>query len=150
MIDGKLRKRITFDAYTYIEGIGGIKYSNLLEPFKPIPTGTSRISWLDYTKRDDGVYEYFTEDPCVEDAIEKIATLSLQITRSDEWLTVTLPGGDYRMAELVDTTGRVVWCEYPAADSEVVTIPIADIAHGIYIVALTDTQGNRGTRKVAL
>ncbi len=56
----------------------------------------------------------------------------------------------YRYRMEGDTTGRVVWCEYPAADSEVVTIPIADIAHGIYIVALTDTQGNRGTCKVVL
>ncbi len=85
-----------------------------------------------------------------EAGVTEVREPSLQITRSDERLTVILPGGDYRMAELVDATGRVVWCEYSAADSEVVIIPIADIAHGIYIVALTNTQGNRVTRKVVL
>ena len=63
-------------------------------------------------------------------------------------MVVTLPGSGYRMAELIDTTGRVAWCDYLDRTPGEVVIPTTGLAPGVYIVALTDNRSNRIVRKV--
>lgn len=60
------------------------------------------------------------------------------------------PAGDgYRLAELIDTTGRLVWCEYLDGEPGEVIIPTTGLASGIYVVTLTDNRGGRIVQKVA-
>ena len=75
-------------------------------------------------------------------------TATLRIARTPDALVVTLPGSGYRLAELIDTTGRLVWCEYLDGEPGEVIIPTTALSPGIYVVALTDNRGERKVQKV--
>ncbi|HIZ27263.1 T9SS type A sorting domain-containing protein [Barnesiella sp. An55] len=72
----------------------------------------------------------------------------LHIARTPDALVVTLPGSGYRLAELIDTTGRLVWCEYLDGEPGEVTVPTTALASGVYVVALTDNRGKRTVQKL--
>lgn len=73
---------------------------------------------------------------------------TLRIARTPDALVVTLPGSGYRLAELIDTTGRLVWCEYLDGEPGEVSVPTTALAPGVYVVALTDNRGKRTVQKV--
>ncbi len=157
LIDGKLRKRFHFyyGIFIYIEGIGqlGADVGDLINPFLPTPTGGYYYTYLSYLKRSDGVYEYITDshdNPCIESAIEEISSAPLHIAPYPGQWVVTLPDGAYRLAEVIDTTGRVAWCDYLDGVAGSITIPTTDLARGVYIIALTAQSGERITCKVVL
>ena len=106
----------------------------------------------------------FTEYPYLQDnhngsplddgncilAVGETRTATLRIARTPDALVVTLPGSGYRLAELIDTTGRLVWCEYLVGEPDEVSVPAAGLAPGVYVVALTDNRGKRTVQKVGL
>ena len=81
-------------------------------------------------------------------AVGETRTATLRIARTPDALVVTLPGDGYRLAELIDTTGRLVWCEYLDGEPGEVIIPTTALSSGIYVVALTDNRGERTAQKV--
>ena len=83
-------------------------------------------------------------------AVGETRTATLRIARTPDALVVTLPGSGYRLAELIDTTGRLVWCEYLDGEPGEVIIPTTALSPGIYVVALTDNRGERTVQKVGL
>ena len=97
--------------------------------------------------KENGEEVYGTDEECGEDAILDNKSGTLRVARTPEALIVTLPDG-YRMAELIDTTGRVAWCDYLDGTPGEVIISTTGLAPGVYIVALTDNRGNRIVRKV--
>ena len=72
----------------------------------------------------------------------------LRIARTPDALVVTLPDDGYRLAELIDTTGRLAWCDYLDGESGEVIIPATGLASGVYIVVLTNDRGERTVQKV--
>ena len=73
---------------------------------------------------------------------------ALRIARTPDALVVTLPGNGYHLAELIDTTGRLVWCEYLDGEPGEVSVPTTGLTPGVYVVALTDNRGKRTVQKV--
>ena len=102
----------------------------------------------------NGEYSYevldlhqYTPDPCLS-GIDDNKAYALRIARTPDALVVTLPGNGYRLAELIDTTGRLVWCEYLDGEPGEVSVPTTALAPGVYVVALTDNRGKRTVQKV--
>ena len=83
-------------------------------------------------------------------AVGETRVATLRIARTPDALIVTLPGSGYRLAELIDTTGRLVWCEYLDGEPGEVSVPTTALAPGVYVVALTDNRGKRTVQKVGL
>ncbi len=88
-------------------------------------------------------------DPFLDKSgIDEMAVTPLHIVPYPGQWVVTLPNGAYRLAEVIDATGRVAWCDYLDGESGSITIPTADLVRGIYIVALTAKSRERITCKV--
>lgn len=110
-----------------------------------------------YYLRENGEYIYLQDNHngtplddgnCIL-AVGETRVAALRIARTPDALVVTLPGDGYRLAELIDTTGRLVWCEYLDGEPGEVIIPTTGLASGIYVVTLTDNRGGRIVQKVA-
>ena len=131
----------------WTEGLGVLENNFMFCPFCAISTcmDCDRRN-LTFVK-ENGEEVYGTDEECGEDAILDNKSGTLRVARTPEALIVTLPDG-YRMAELIDTTGRVAWCDYLDGTPGEVIIPTTGLAPGVYIVALTDNRGNRIVRKV--
>ncbi|OUN74336.1 hypothetical protein [Barnesiella sp. An55] len=98
----------------------------------------------------DNIYNRFDIiEPCIS-SVGTTEADALRIARTPDALVVTLPGDGYCLAELIDTTGRLVWCEYLDGEPGEVSIPTTGIASGVYVVALTDNRGKRTVQKVGL
>ncbi len=163
-IYGKTRKEISLEWGYWIEGVGDDECLPF-ETFAPVPDCIcgNRLFYIKeqgefiYRKSEHRGYigdeEYIIPiiDPYLEGTggIDATQGKTLQvITQGEQWI-VTLPGDDYRMVEVIDTTGRVAWCDYIDGNANNITIPAIDLARGIYIVALTAKSGERITAKVA-
>ena len=121
-------------------------------PYTPCYNDTQHLYYL----RENGEYIYLQDNHngtplddgnCIL-AVGETQTAPLRVARTPDALVVTLPGSGYRMAELIDTTGRVAWCDYLDGTPGEVIIPTTGFVPGVYIVALTDNRGNRIVRKV--
>ncbi len=167
-IGGKSRKYIDLGVGEYrswVEGLGDWNCLPGMYPFDYFPD--CYCGWKMFYVKENGEFvfkethhslpEYgYPEintpiiDPYLEGTgeIDAAQGKTLQvITQGEQWI-VTLPGDDYRMVEVIDTTGRVAWCEYIDGNANNITIPATDLARGIYIVALTAESGERITAKV--
>ena len=164
---GKERKCIYFkDSSGYyfgywMEGIGDMNQGTLwtfdgthscMYPYTPCYNDTQHLYYL----RENGEYIYLQDNHngtplddgnCIL-AVGETRTATLRIARTPDALVVTLPGSGYRLAELIDTTGRLVWCEYLDGEPGEVIIPTTALSSGIYVVALTDNRGERTAQKV--
>ena len=164
---GKERKCIYFkNSYGYyigywMEGIGDMNQGTLWTfddhegcPYPDRPCDDD--NYFLYYLRENGEYIYLQDNHngsplddgnCIL-AVGETRTATLRIARTPDALVVTLPGSGYRLAELIDTTGRLVWCEYLDGEPGEVSVPTAGIAPGVYVVALTDDRGKRTVQKV--
>ncbi len=154
LIAGKMRKHIHFEGYdSWLEGVGTLNRKPL-RPFDE-PCGESCGTYLYYQRVND---KYTIVDrstyggaislePC-ESSIDHPGVSTLHIAQHPEQIVVTLPDENYRMAEVLDTIGRVVWCEYLGDNSDTLIIPTSHWVRGVYIVALTSQNGERVTSKV--
>ena len=165
---GKERKCIYFkNSYGYytgywMEGIGDMNQGTLWTfddhegcPYPDIPC--DEYTHILYYLRENGEYIYLQDNHngtplddgnCIL-AVGETRIAALRIARTPDALVVTLPGDGYRLAELIDTTGRLVWCEYLDGEPGEVIIPTTGLASGIYVVTLTDNRGGRIVQKVA-
>ncbi len=169
-IGGKSRKYIDLDVGEYrswVEGLGDWNCLPGMYPFDYFPD--CYCGWKMFYVKENGEFvfretlhnlpEYgypdfnvSINDPHLEGTggIKETQEKELQIvTQGEQWI-VTLPNGNYRMIEVVDTTGRVAWCAYINGDDESVIISTTDLARGVYIVVLTTQRGDRITCKVVL
>ena len=166
---GKERKCIYFkNSYGYyigywMEGIGDMNQGTLWTfddhegcPYPDRPCDDD--NYFLYYLRENGEYIYLQDNHngsplddgnCIL-AVGETRTATLRIARTPDALVVTLPGSGYRLAELIDTTGRLVWCEYLDGEPGEVIIPTTALSSGIYVVALTDNRGKRTVQKVGL
>lgn len=164
---GKERKCIYFkNSYGYyigywMEGIGDMNQGTLWTfddhegcPYPDRPCDDD--NYFLYYLRENGEYIYLQDNHngsplddgnCIL-AVGETRTATLRIARTPDALVVTLPGSGYRLAELIDTTGRLVWCEYLDGEPGEVSVPTAALAPGVYVVALTDNRGKRTVQKV--
>ena len=166
---GKERKCIYFkngQGYYFgywMEGIGDMNQGTLWtfddnggcpHPYTPCYYNTQHLYYL----RENGEYIYLQDNHngsplddgnCIL-AVGETRTATLRIARTPDALVVTLPGDGYRLAELIDTTGRLVWCEYLDGEPGEVSVPTTALAPGVYVVALTDNRGKRTVQKVGL
>ena len=166
---GKERKCIYFkngQGYYFgywMEGIGDMNQGTLWtfddnggcpHPYTPCYNDTQHLYYL----RENGEYIYLQDNHngsplddgnCIL-AVGETRTATLRIARTPDALVVTLPGDGYRLAELIDTTGRLVWCEYLDGEPGEVSVPTTALAPGVYVVALTDNRGKRTVQKVGL
>ena len=164
---GKERKCIYFkngQGYYFgywMEGIGDMNQGTLWtfddnggcpHPYTPCYNDTQHLYYL----RENGEYIYLQDNHngsplddgnCIL-AVGETRTATLRIARTPDALVVTLPGSGYRLAELIDTTGRLVWCEYLDGEPGEVSVPTTALAPGVYVVALTDNRGKRTVQKV--
>ncbi len=165
---GKERKCIYFkNSYGYyigywMEGIGDMNQGTLWTfddhegcPYPDRPCDDD--NYFLYYLRENGEYIYLQDNHngtplddgnCIL-AVGETRVAALRIARTPDALVVTLPGDGYRLAELIDTTGRLVWCEYLDGEPGEVIIPTTGLASGIYVVTLTDNRGGRIVQKVA-
>ncbi len=120
----------------------------------PTALATHFFYALSYVKRDDGVYEFVfksLEDPCLECAIEALATSNLHIASSPgQWVVTLPPSGNYLKAEVLDLNGRVVWRQPVTGHEDSVSIRTENFARGTYIVVLTAQSGRLASCKVAV
>ena len=166
---GKERKCIYFkNSYGYyigywMEGIGDMNQGTLWTfddhegcPYPDRPCDDD--NYFLYYLRENGEYIYLQDNHngsplddgnCIL-AVGETRTATLRIARTPDALVVTLPGSGYRLAELIDTTGRLVWCEYLDGEPGEVSVPTTALAPGVYVVALTDNRGKRTVQKVGL
>lgn len=164
---GKERKCIYFkNSYGYyigywMEGIGDMNQGTLWTfddhegcPYPDRPCDDD--NYFLYYLRENGEYIYLQDNHngsplddgnCIL-AVGETRTATLRIARTPDALVVTLPGSGYRLAELIDTTGRLVWCEYLDGEPGEVSVPTTALAPGVYVVALTDNRGKRTVQKV--
>ncbi len=159
-IGSKQRKYIIFgDLEDWVVGLGDLN-SLPLATFAP---GYRSDSWyrLFYVKengkflfRDKALWwndAIPINDPFLDESgIDEMTVTSLHIAPYPGQWVVTLPDGAYRLAEVIDTTGRVAWCDYLDGEAVSITIPTIDLARGVYVIALTAQSGERITCKVAL
>ena len=166
---GKERKCIYFkNSYGYyigywMEGIGDMNQGTLWTfddhegcPYPDRPCDDD--NYFLYYLRENGEYIYLQDNHngsplddgnCIL-AVGETRIAALRIARTPDALIVTLPGNGYHLAELIDTTGRLVWCEYLDGEPGEVSVPTAALASGVYVVALTDNRGERKVQKVGL
>ena len=166
---GKERKCIYFkngQGYYFgywMEGIGDMNQGTLWTfddhegcPYPDRPCDDD--NYFLYYLRENGEYIYLQDNHngsplddgnCIL-AVGETRTATLRIARTPDALVVTLPGDGYRLAELIDTTGRLVWCEYLDGEPGEVSVPTTALAPGVYVVALTDNRGKRTVQKVGL
>ena len=152
---GQVRKVIFLEGYSpWIEGLGTTDRLPL-RPFDP-DCGTQCGDKLYYQRIDDefdyldNIYNRFDIiEPCTS-SVSTTEADALCIARTPDALVVTLPGDGYRLAELIDTTGRLVWCEYLDGEPGEISVPTTALASGVYVVALTDNRGKRTVQKVGL
>lgn len=146
----------------WMEGIGDMNQGTLWTfddhegcPYPDIPC--DEYTHILYYLRENGEYIYLQDNHngtplddgnCIL-AVGETRIAALRIARTPDALVVTLPGDGYRLAELIDTTGRLVWCEYLDGEPGEVIIPTTGFASGIYVVTLTDNRGGRIVQKVA-
>lgn len=164
---GKERKCIYFkNSYGYyigywMEGIGDMNQGTLWTfddhegcPYPDRPCDDD--NYFLYYLRENGEYIYLQDNHngsplddgnCIL-AVGETRTATLRIARTPDALVVTLPGSGYHLAELIDTTGRLVWCEYLDGEPGEVSVPTTALAPGVYVVALTDNRGKRTVQKV--
>ncbi len=155
---GMPRTHISFDNTNnyWVEGIGDIQAL----PLSIIDEAPTCIcgNQLFYVK-ENGQFIYRQEshwggqvpinDPFLDESgIDEMAVTPLHIVQYPGQWVVAFPDGAYRLAEVIDATGRVAWCDYLDGESGSITIPTTDMARGIYIVALTAQSGERITCKV--
>ena len=132
----------------WTEGLGVLENNFLFCPFCLIST------CLDCDRRsltfviENGEEVYGTDEECRMGSISDNKADALRIARTPDALIVTLPGNGYHLAELIDTTGRLVWCEYLDGEPGEVSVPTTALAPGVYVVALTDNRGKRTVQKV--
>ena len=154
VVAGKPRKAIHWNnGNTWVVGLGEISEYPLAQFYMDYSTCVIPPFYLLYQKS-NGEYTYevldlhrYTPDPCLS-GIDESKADALRIARTPDALVVTLPGSGYRLAELIDTTGRLVWCEYLDGEPGEVIIPTTALSSGIYVVALTDNRGERTAQKV--
>ena len=166
---GKERKCIYFkNSYGYyigywMEGIGDMNQGTLWTfddhegcPYPDRPCDDD--NYFLYYLRENGEYIYLQDNHngsplddgnCIL-AVGETRVATLRIARTPDALVVTLPGSGYHLAELIDTTGRLVWCEYLDGEPGEVSVPTTALAPGVYVVALTDNRGKRTVQKVGL
>ena len=154
VVAGKPRKAIHWNnGNTWVVGLGEISEYPLAQFYMDYSSCTTPPFYLLYQKS-NGEYSYevldlhqYTPDPCLS-GIDDNKAYALRIARTPDALVVTLPGDGYRLAELIDTTGRLVWCEYLDGEPGEVSVPTTALAPGVYVVALTDNRGKRTVQKV--
>ena len=164
---GKERKCIYFKNSSgyyigyWMEGIGDMNQGTLWTfddhegcPYPDRPCDDD--NYFLYYLRENGEYIYLQDNHngsplddgnCIL-AVGETRTATLRIARTPDALVVTLPGSGYRLAELIDTTGRLVWCEYLDGEPGEVSVPTTGLTPGVYVVALTDNRGKRTVQKV--
>ena len=136
-VGNTLRQRFWADgAVLWIEGLG-VEEGDMLRP------GCSTVV---YAKAPDGTVEYATadalNDPCYS-GVGEIDDDSWSVVRRDDWIEVRCAEGLFEAVELLDLSGRVLWCDYLSGQTTIL-IPTSDYPSGVYIVALSS-----GSRRVA-
>lgn len=146
-VGNTLRQRFWADgAVLWIEGLG-VEEGDMLRP--GCSTGSGGLDTQDrlvYAKAPDGTVEYATadalNDPCYS-GVGEIDDDSWSVVRRDDWIEVRCAEGLFEAVELLDLSGRVLWCDYLSGQTTIL-IPTSDYPSGVYIVALSS-----GSRRVA-
>ncbi len=150
-VGASLRQRFwADDKVLWIEGLG-VEEGDWLRPGCSTDVGgLDTQDRLVYMKAPDGTMEYETadavNDPCYVSRVDEIDSDSWHVVRRGDWLEITFPEGLFDMAELLDLSGRVLWCDYLSGQSRV-SLPVAAYPRGVYIVALS-SAGKRVSRRV--
>lgn len=151
-VGNTLRQRFWVgDAVLWIEGLG-VEEGDWLRP--GCSAGAGGLDTQDrlvYAKAPDGTVEYATadavNDPCYS-AVGETVDDRWRIARQGDRLEIIGAEGKFDMVELLDLSGRVLWCDYLNGDRQV-WIPVDGYPSGVYIVALS-SGGHRVARRVAL
>lgn len=150
-IANTLRQRFwTGDKVLWIEGIG-VEDGDLLRPgCSTDVSGLDTQDKLVYVKGPDGNIEYETSDavndPCYSGIEEVDRDDDIVIIRNGRNLEIAVNDTKFRMIELVDISGRMVWCEYLDGQGKIV-LSTADYPRGIYVIVLSSNE-DRITRRV--
>jgi hypothetical protein len=150
-IANTLRQRFwTGDKVLWIEGIG-VEDGDLLRPgCSTDVSGLDTQDKLVYVKGPDGNIEYETSDavndPCYSGIEEVDRDDDIVIIRNGRNLEIAVNDTKFRMIELVDISGRMVWCEYLDGRGKIV-LSTADYPRGIYVIVLSSNE-DRITRRV--
>ena len=150
-IANTLRQRFwTGDKVLWIEGIG-VEDGDLLRPCCSTDvSGLDTQDKLVYVKGPDGNIEYETSDavndPCYSGIEEVDRDDDIVIIRNGRNLEIAVNDTKFRMIELVDISGRMVWCEYLDGRGKIV-LSTADYPRGIYVIVLSSNE-DRITRRV--
>lgn len=151
-IGNTLRRRFwADDKVLWIEGLG-VEEGDWMRPgCSTDGAGLDTQDRLVYVKAADGTVEYETadavNDPCYS-MIDEIDDNSWYIARQGDWLEIVCAEGEFEMVELIDLSGRVVWCDSLAGQSRVM-VSVGEYPEGVYIVALS-SAGKRVSCRVAL
>jgi hypothetical protein len=134
----------------WIEGIG-VEDGDLLRPgCSTDVSGLDTQDKLVYVKGPDGNIEYETSDavndPCYSGIEEVDRDDDIVIIRNGRNLEIAVNDTKFRMIELVDISGRMVWCEYLDGWGKIV-LSTADYPRGIYVIVLSSNE-DRITRRV--
>lgn len=127
----------------WIEGIG-VEDGDLLRPgCSTDVSGLDTQDKLVYVKGPDGNIEYETSDavndPCYSGIEEVDRDDDIVIIRNGRNLEIAVNDTKFRMIELVDISGRMVWCEYLDGRGKIV-LSTADYPRGIYVIVLSSNE----------
>ena len=151
-VGNTLRQRFWADgSVLWIEGLG-VEEGDWLRPGCSGETGgLDTHDRLVYAQAPDGTVEYATadaaNDPCYS-GVDEVDNDSWRMARQGDRLEIACAEGEFEVVELLDLSGRVLWCNYLSGETQV-SIPVSDYPSGIYIVALS-SHGRRVARRVAL
>lgn len=151
-VGNTLRQRFWADgSVLWIEGLG-VEEGDWLRPGCSTETGgLDTHDRLVYAQAPDGTVEYATadaaNDPCYSE-VDEVDNDSWHMARQGDRLEIACAEGEFEVVELLDLSGRVLWCNYLSGETQV-SIPVSDYPSGIYIVALS-SHGRRVARRVAL
>ena len=129
----------------------GVEDGDLLRPgCSTDVSGLDTQDKLVYVKGPDGNIEYETSDavndPCYSGIEEVDRDDDIVIIRNGRNLEIAVNDTKFRMIELVDISGRMVWCEYLDGRGKIV-LSTADYPRGIYVIVLSSNE-DRITRRV--
>lgn len=139
-VGASLRQRFWSDGKVlWIEGLG-VEEGDWLRPGCSTDVGgLDTQDRLVYVKAPDGTIEYETadavNDPCYS-RVDEIDSDIWRIARYDDRVEVLFPEGLFEVVELLDLSGRVLWCDYLSGQTQAV-LPMTAYPHGIYVVALS-------------
>lgn len=151
-VGNTLRQRFwADDKVLWIEGLG-VEEGDLLRPgCSTVAGGLDTQDRLVYVRAADGTVEYESPDAVNDPCYSRVADVDddrWYMARQGDWLEIGCVGGEFKVVELLDLSGRVLWCDSMTGEPRVL-VPVGGYPAGVYIVALS-AETRRVARRVVL